>query len=216
MDPLDGRIALVGHIRATSPVVSGSLRWTDARRVVLEALSHLRDRIRSYKDVQGTIVYRVEVRTAGTVESITTLTDNVVTPITGYEHSDSVASVKSHIQQVMSGLKFPESHSRSSVTVPVLVPVPDLRPIEIAVPHEMSHTALCEWIMRPLGDDDELALQGTWEGDTFVVREPIAGSIRIEPRLITVSFDPPMWVPSQRESFQTALSEWAKAVPGPS
>ena len=55
MDPIEGRIALVGHIRATSPVISGNLDWTQACKVVSGLLSQVRDRIRNYKDVQGTV-----------------------------------------------------------------------------------------------------------------------------------------------------------------
>lgn len=49
------------HIRATSPVVSGSVQRADARRVILDALPHLRDRIRAYKDVQGTISFKYAI-----------------------------------------------------------------------------------------------------------------------------------------------------------
>lgn len=212
MDPLDGRIALVGHIRATSPLVSGSIQWAEARRVVLEALPHLRDRIRNYKDVQGTVTYRLAIAATGAVESVTMLTDNVVTPFTGYDRSDAVASVKSIIQQTIAGLKFPAATDKSAVIVPVLIPLPDLRPIEFAVPHDSSRDAICQWAATHLEDLDGLEFQGRWEGQTYIVREPVAGSIRIEPRQIAFSFDPPMWVPSQRESLQVTLTEWAKTA----
>lgn len=209
MDPLDGRIALVGHIRATSPVVIGSIQGSEARRVVLEALRHLRDRIRNYKDVQGTITYRLGIAATGAVESITILTDNVVTPFTGYASSDAVASVKSLIQKMMAALKFPAATGKSAVIVPVLIPVPDLRPIEFAIAHDSSSDAICDWAATHLGEAAGLELEGSWEEQTFVVREPVVGSIRIEPHQIAVSFDPPMWVPSQRESFQLSLTQWA-------
>lgn len=213
MDPLDGRIALVGHIRATSPlVITGSIQWAEVRRVVLEALTQLPDRIRNYKDVQGTVTYRLTIGATGTVESVTILTDNVVTPFNGYDRSDAVASVKSIIQQTMMGLKFPAATGKSAVIVPVLVPLPDLRPIEFEVPHDSSRDAIYEWAATHLGEGDGSGLSGSWEGETFAVREPVAGCIRIEPHQIAVSFDPPMWVPSQREGFQVSLTEWAKTA----
>lgn len=210
MDPLHGRIALVGHIRASAPVVTGNINFGEARRVVLQALPHLRDKIRPYKDVQGTVAYRLAVGATGAVESVTTLTDNVVTAATGYDPSDAVASVKSLIQQSMAGLKFPAANGKSAVTVPVLIPLPDLRPIEFAVPHNSSRDVIYQWASRHLGLIDGVELQGNWEGQTYCVREPVAGSIRIEPDQITFSFDPPMWVPSQRESFLRTLTEWAQ------
>jgi hypothetical protein len=212
MDPMDGRIALVGHIRATSPLVTGSIQGTEARRVVLQALSLLGDRIRTYKDVQGTVTYRLAIVATGAVESVTVLTDNVITPFTGYGHSDAVASVKSIIQHALAGLRFSAAAGNSTLIVPVLIPFPDLRHIEFAVSHDASRDAISEWAAAHLDDIDGLELRGSWEGYTYTMREPVAGSIQIEPTQIALSFDPPMWVPSQRESFQMALMEWAKTA----
>jgi hypothetical protein len=209
MDPLDGRIALVGHIRAASPMVVGSLDPEDARRVVLHAWGQLRDRIRSYKDVQGTITYRLVVDASGTVEAAKVLTDNIVTQLNGYDRSEAVLAVKAIVQQTLKGLRFPAALGRSSVTVPILIPLPDLEPIEIQIPHDSSPDATREWMAVHLTDERGLELRGEWRGNTLAVREPIAGSIRIEPKQIVMSFDPPMWVASQRESFQESLSEWA-------
>lgn len=59
MGPLHTRIALVGHIRATSPRVSGYLQPAAARVLGLEALPDLRERIKDFKEAQGTITYRL-------------------------------------------------------------------------------------------------------------------------------------------------------------
>ena len=211
MDPKEGRIALVGHIRATSPIVSGTVPPAQVRKVVLGAMAPLRDRLRSYKDVQGTITYKLTLAPSGAIESVAVLTDNLVTAVTGYEPSDAVAAVKASVQQTIAGLRFPAGHGGSVVTVPVLVPLPDLRPIECAVAHDASRAAIDEWLGR-LSRGHSPELQGEWQGDVFVVREPIAGSIRVEPRQIKASFDPPMWVPSQRDRFETNLAEWMKDV----
>jgi hypothetical protein len=96
--------------------------------------------------------------------------------------------------------------------VPVLIPLPDLSPIEVAVPHSSSRDEIRELLAKYLRECDVLELVGTWEEEVFVVREPIAGSIRVEPHHIAVSFDPPMWVPSQREKFQLDLLEWIKTA----
>ena len=216
MDPLEGRIALVGHIRASSPQVSGSLPPTVVRKVILDAMVQLRERVRTYKDVQGTVTYELTIGTTGTVESATSLTDNIITPATGYAHSDAVAAVRLITQQAMSGLKFPASMGRSTVIVPVLIPLPDLRPIEWVIAHNMPRGVLRTWAQSRLGSVAGLELQGAWEGEgegeTFVVREPVAGNIRIEAGQISACFDPPMWVPSQRENFQIALSAWLQSA----
>lgn len=212
MDPLHARIALVGHIRAISPVVSGSMPAAEVRKVMLQALPHVRARIANVKDVQGTITYRLVVGPSGGVESMTTLTDNLVTPVSGYDRSEAVGAVRAAVQQVIGGLKFAASTGTSVVTLPVLVPIPDLRPIEFSVEHATSREALREWLATELSEVDRIEFQGSWEGESFSVREPIAGRIEVEPNRITFSFDAPMWVPSQRERFKTTLMEWAQAA----
>lgn len=213
MDPMEGRIALVGHIRATSPVINGAVSEVRARETISAALPELRERLMAYKDVQGTITYRLELRANGAVESVATLTDNVITPLTGYGHSEAVSAVKGLLQQAMARLQFPVSTGRSSVIVPLLLPLPDLRPIDIVVPHASSRESVREWAQRHIAEADRLSLIGAWEGDTYMVREPIVGSIHVDSREIAIAFDAPMWVPSQRESFQNALTEWARGTP---
>jgi hypothetical protein len=154
MDPLEARIALVGHIRATSPLVTGSIQVTKSRRVILEVLPQLRDKIRNYKDVQGTMTYRLTVAASGAVEAITALTENLVTPFSGYDHSDAVASVKSLIHQSLTGLRFPPAAGTSTLIVPVLIPLPDLRPIEFVVPFDLSRHTIEKWATTlPMGDE---------------------------------------------------------------
>lgn len=212
MNPLEARIAMVGHIRATSPVVSGSLQPEPVRRRILEAMPHLQERLRSYKDVQGTTSYRLEVAGTGVVQSATVLTDNVVTQLTGYDRSDAVASVKMLIQRTLNGLRFPAADGASTIIVPILIPIPELRPIEFTLPLRASTEAVAERFTKQVAESNGFGLKGNWEGRTFFVQEPIAGSIRIESHEAAVSFDPPMWVPSQRESFQRTLSESLNSV----
>lgn len=209
MDPLDGRIALVGHIRATTPRVVGSLPGVEVRRVLAQALSHLADRIGVYKDVQGTISFKLRIAPSGAVEAVEVLTDNVITPLTGYGHSDAASAVKVIIQQSMARLRFPSTASSSTVVVPVLVPLPDLRQIIVSVPHRSSRDAIREWASSHLEGLDGLELRGRWEGYTYTFEEPIAGSIEIDSERTIVSFESPMWVPLQRDRFQKAFTEWA-------
>jgi hypothetical protein len=207
MDPLEARIAMVGHLRATSPVVSGALQPAAARATLLDVLPRLADQLKDFKDVQGTITFKLSIASGGTVESIDTLTDNIITQQSGYEPSEAVAAVKTLVQRTMADLRFARADRPSSIIVPVLIPLPDLRPIEIAVPHELPREALYKWVRSHLGEGERLGLHGAWEGEVFVVDEPIAGSLRVEPRHIAVHFDPPMWVPSQREKLQARLTE---------
>lgn len=216
MDPMEGRIAMVGHIRATAPVVTGGVPWAEARRVISEALPGLKDRLQSHKEVQGTISWRLHVAPSGVVESATVLTDNLVTPVTGYERSEAVATVRAHIHKAISGLRFPRAQEPSSIVVPVLVPLPDLRPIEASAPHELPVATAVDTAARMLAGKEGLALEGAWDGQSFIARAPVAGVIRIGRSSITVNFDAPMWVPSQREAFRAQVAQWvAKLAPTP-
>jgi len=208
MDPLEARLALVGHLRATSPRVSGELAVAAARRVILETMPHLAERIRPHREVQGMITFRIAVNAAGGVESVVILTDNLITASSGYEASDSVGAVRSAIQQNLMGLRFPACGSQSSLIIPVLVPIPDLRPMLIQIPRKSSRASLQEWALAHLADGEALGLSGIWEKENFLVQEPVAGSLRIDSDQIIAEFDPPMWVPSQRARFQAMVTEW--------
>ena len=208
MDPLEARIALVGHLRASSIRVCGGLSADAASKVVLESMPRLAERIRHHKDVQGMITFRVTLRPAGTVESLVILTDNLVTASSGYEPCEPVAAVRSAIQQTLMGLKFPSGAAPSTLTIPVLVPLPDLRPVIIRVPHGASRESVQEWAVGYLAQSEALGLSGAWQGgESFCVQEPVAGSLRIESNEIVGEFEAPMWVPSQRDRFQTELSK---------
>lgn len=209
MDPLHARIAMVGHIRAASPVCVGALSNESASKVIHDGLRTLVDPLKPLRNVQGTISFRLTVAASGNIESTTVLTDNLVTQAIGYEASDEVAAAKRHVQQMLSRLRFEPAVSGSSITFAVLLPLPNLQRIEIDVPHAGSLEALQRSINTGL-EHSALGIRGDWNGSVFHVRQPIAGSIRIEPRHVLATFDPPMWVPSQRERFAFALSEGLK------
>lgn len=211
MDPTDGRVAVVGHFRPTSPVVNGSIKQSTARKVIHEWLPSLNEEIKAYNDVQGLLTYRLEIAPNGTLASATKLTDNLVSPARGYS-SESVHAVQTTIERAVYALRFPADSVKSTVTVAILVPIPNLQPIECAVRHFHSSEQVIARLVSSLGKGACPDLQGTWDGTRFVASEPFAGYVRVEPRRITVSFDPPMWMPAQRERFEMALVEWIKNV----
>ncbi|MET1080993.1 MAG: hypothetical protein ABWY06_23510 [Pseudomonas sp.] len=207
MDPLQGRIALVGHLRATSPRISGPLEPAAARQVILAVQRELGPRLRDFQEVQGSFSFRLAVTASGAVESITALTDNLVTAASGYQASAEVEQVRALLHQALSSLQFAAAAEASSVTAAVLVPLPELSSIEVQVPHQRHPGTLLELLNRQLRNGQALGFQAVLQGDTFVVQEPLAGSIRIEATRILATFEPPMWVPSQRDHFETALRE---------
>ncbi|MBX9403193.1 hypothetical protein K4L06_17930 [Lysobacter sp. BMK333-48F3] len=207
MDPLEGRLALVGHLRATSPVVAGPLDAAAARKTVFEFHRALAEPVKPYKDVQGVMTFRLGVGADGAVESTTVLTDNFVTAHSGYEANEDVAAVRALVLEAAAKLHFAAASGPSKVTAAVLLPLPDLRPIEISIAHAGRPAKLQESLKAQLKQGEALGFQVDVQGDGFAVREPLAGTIRIEPGRIVASFDPPMWVPSQRDHFQAALSE---------
>lgn len=207
MDPLDGRIALVGHLRPTSPIVKGALDARAAREVVAAFHRSLRDRISPCKDVQGTITFKLSIAASGSVESSSILTNNLVTAFTGYANNPDVDAVRDIICRDVSALTFPAAEGRSTVVVPVLVPLPDLDAIEIVVPHRGSPARIREALKAKLAQGEAQGFRGEESGNEFVVIEPLAGSIRVDANRIVASFDAPMWVPSQRDQFRASLNE---------
>ncbi len=207
MDPLEGRIALVGHLRATSPVIEGALEPAAARRIIAEFHRALAEPMAAYKDVQGVMTFRLSVDAEGRVGATQVLTDNFVTAHSGYEANDEVAAARAQVLEAAGALRFAAAAGPSQVTAAVLLPLPDLRPIEISIAHAGRPARLQEALSAQIKDGAALGFVVDAQGDRFAVREPLAGEIRVESQRIFASFDPPMWVPSQREHFQRALSE---------
>lgn len=207
MDPLEARIALVGHLRAASPLVTGPLDEAAAREVVTGFHRALAEPLKPFRDVQGVMSLRLAVAAGGGVESVEVLTDNFVTAQSGYESDDEVAAARALVLDAAAKLRFPAAGGPSKLIAPVLLPLPELRPIEIAVAHAGRPAVLREALKAQLKEVETLGFRIEPQGDDFAVREPLAGTIRIESHRIVASFDAPMWVPSQREHFQAALNE---------
>lgn len=206
MDPREARIAMVGHLRPTSPVVRGPLDVASACRTIAALYPAVGEQLRARKDVQGTITFRISVAATGAVESTTVLVDNLITAATGYDPSPEVDEARATILQAVAALKFQPASGASTVILAVLVPLPDLRPIEVVVPHAARPARLQEMLRAQLKDIEGLGFVIEPQGEHFAVREPLAGTIRIEPGRLVAAFDAPMWVPSQRDHFQSNLS----------
>lgn len=215
MDPKEGRIAMVGHMRATGPKSKGALSGPDARRIVAEALPSLAERLKQWKDVQGVVASRLAVAPTGEVTSVTTLSSTLVVPVTGYAKSDAVPAVKAQIDAMLGGLRFPESAGASDVTVAILVPVPDLRSIEITIPHALSaeraHAAVAPLFAgtKALGKGTaRFDLTGTRDEQGYSVSAPVDGVIRVGASDVRASFEAPMWVPSQRMQLEMDVKQF--------
>ncbi len=212
MDPLEGRIALVGHIVAGSPVVAGTLDSTEVRRIACAAWENLKERLKAFRDVQGTITYRLLVSPLGRVDSATILTDTVVIPAAGYQKSEAVDAVKGIVHQVLMRLKFPESAGVSSVILPILIPLPEIAPIKVSASHDAPLESLRRSMSEHMEVVENIGIEAVWREFAFEVSAPIAGAVRIDPKRVTCEFDPPMWVPSQRAAFEAALDSWLIAA----
>lgn len=212
MDPVEGRIALVGHIVAGSPIVDGHLPSQDTREVVLRTLRTLKEKLKTHQAVQGTITFRLLVSAAGRVRSATVLADTLVTPSTGYEMSEEVEIARGLIEQTLMEMMLPRSAGESSVAVPILIPLPDVEPIRVEILHDAPVKALRESMARCMEIENDSVLHGAWRDLSCDISAPVAGAVSIEPRRVRLDFDPPMWVPSQRAAFQNAVTAWARGA----
>jgi hypothetical protein len=218
MDPKEGRIAMVGHIRATGPKVKGALSGPEVRRVVSEMLPRLAERLKQHKDVQGTLAARLRVAPTGEVASVVTLSDTLVVPVTGYAKSDAVTAARLEIDKMLADLRFPAASDASEVTVSILAPIPDLRPIDIAVRHTLPlERALADVAplvgVKALGQGTaKFFISGDRDDQGWVVKAPVDGTIRVTPGEFRVSFEAPMWVPSQRMQFEIDVKQFLEQV----
>jgi hypothetical protein len=212
MDPLRGRLALVGHLCATSPLITGPLDHTVAKSIVADAFTRLREKTGQYKVIQGTLSLRLVIASSGTVESMIAHADSVVKAISGYEQVPHVVAINSLIQDTMRHLRFPIASGATTIELAILVPVPDLRQIEVKS-EDKRHS-------REDADSKEARRQiiqvygprADWDGDRFRIDEPSQGTIEIGSHSIVALFDAPMWVPSQRQGFEMLLADSLKAL----
>jgi hypothetical protein len=206
MNPRQGRLALVGHLRGNAARVTGPLAESDVRRVLLAAQHTLRERLSRYPEVQGTASYRLRTSPGGEVESVTALLDGLVTAASGYDTSTAVSAVQECIRDTLSCLRFSAASEPSTITLSILVPIPNLRPIELAVAHALPAAVVVERL-RALLHTGPLGLLGEWSAGQLTIRDPIDGAISVDARHVTACFSPPSWVPSQRASFEQGLRD---------
>jgi hypothetical protein len=212
MDPLKGRIALVGHLRATSPLITGPLDPKVVKGILAEEIIRLRDKTRQYKDIQGTVSLRVEIGPSGIVESVVVLADSVITAVSGYEQVPQILAIKSLIQDTMQQLRFPAAPGPTTIVLAILIPIPDLRRIEVKVENKWPTRENAEWIEARRQTIETQGLRAAWDGSRFRINEPVDGTIEIGRERIEASFDAPMWVPSQRHHFEIQIAGTVKAL----
>jgi hypothetical protein len=209
MNPKEGRIAMVGHLRSTSAWVTGPLSGSIVRQVIAEMLSELAHKLEKYKDVDGTISFRLKIEPSGEVTSLSVLTNNLIVPLVGYGKSDAVEAVRATVRQMVAKLRFPSAGDVSHVTFSILLPVPNLRPINLTIPHRLPATEALQCVAGLFSNTSALGrgtakfgLAGASVGEGFVVQEPIDGMIKVTSDEVLATFDAPMWVPSQRVQFE--------------
>jgi hypothetical protein len=206
MDPSHGRLALVGHLRATSPRVVGPLDHEAARSVIVALLARVAETMQSERQVLGTMTYRLEANADGSVAHVEVLTDALVTRETGYAEAASIDATKAHLIELLTALRFPPAAGSSHVFLPVLLPMVDLTPLRITVPLRTSERALKRvpdaLESAKLGLSNSISRDGSLE-----VSGCLAGSARVEGEELVLTFEPPMWVPSQRAAFESQLRD---------
>jgi hypothetical protein len=180
MDPREGRVALVGHLRARGPRVEGALPEADARKTISGLLAGLKE---PAGDVQGILTVELEVAADGAVVGSEVLADGLVTAM-GYAPSET-AGLRERLLAAAAGLRFPKAEGGSTVVFAILWPLPDLTPIRIDVRHGLSPSE-ARARLEPL-----------------LIEQPT--SLEIGPEQIHLEFEAPMWVPSQRAQFESSL-----------
>ena len=209
MAPNEGRVVLTGHITASDPIVDGPLRasglkdWWHVRAV------HLGREMRRFPDVHGLLTCRLLARADGTVEAVTALGHQLVSTA---RNEGSVSDAAETILQFLTQSRLPASTGPSTVTMGVLVPVPNQRPIEIHLPHRQAVSEVQQRV------DDRLTSIGvnvTWDGArcSLSLESPVCtGTLVLDSDFLRLSIDIPQMRPSHREALEGRLRRMMEEV----
>jgi putative polyhydroxyalkanoate system protein len=172
---------------------------------VLDAMPELRARLAASRGLYGMISVRLQVATSGAPGASEILFNNIVSS----KHDaaaiqTATAAILEHLQQ----LRFAPASAASTVTVPVLLPIPPLEPIRVEVTHELG-------LERARGAIGELVdylrfhsgLDGTWDGDVFRTICPGAGFIELTERALRAEIETGMVLPLQAQLIKKRLEE---------
>jgi hypothetical protein len=204
MDPREGRVVLNGHLFGGFPVVDGPLDPDGVRVAVWQGLPALAKQIAGFKDVQGMISVRFEVSTDGLPGTSSILFNNLVS---SQNTPRSVEATTAAILDYLGRVRFGSAASPSTISVPILVPIPPLRTLRLDIPHSLgreqarARTGETLAIMCFSGE----GLDGDWDGDRFAVIAPGAGVIEVDDTRVHAEIDLPMMNPSQSSALETNL-----------
>lgn len=200
--PTEGRLVLTGHIATTDPVVEGSLSLAIVKEWMRYWAPSLTSEIRKYGLVRGWLACGVEVNADGSVRTAS-VKGNQLVANTGDENA--VVAATAAIVELLRRAQFPASKSETSISLPLILPIPNFQPIAIQKTHKMSVSEVRERLHPAFSD---AGIELTWDDSTCQIRIPspwCVGRIEILPTTINLAVDLTMTRPSHRAALESSL-----------
>jgi hypothetical protein len=119
MDPLAGRLVLVGQLTAEAMLLNGSLPRERAMPVMSPLMEKIGTLARHYAErLDGFMTLRLFIQPDGRVASVQVLCDRVL-PLSA--DTSPIGDFKQQVTDVLAGARFPPSEGPTEITVPLVV-----------------------------------------------------------------------------------------------
>jgi hypothetical protein len=199
MSPIEGRAVLTGHITASEPIVEGPLCASKLKDWWKLQVVDLGRAVRRFPDVHGLLTCRLLTHADGTVEKVSILAHQLVSTA---RDEEAVSGAQETILTFLTQSRLPGSTGPSTVTIGVLVPVPNRRAIEIDLPHGLAADEVKQRLDRRFGS---IGAKRTWDGlhCSLVMESPVCeGTVVLDSGILRLSIEIPEMRPSHREALE--------------
>lgn len=204
MDPAEGRIVLTGHIGFTNPIVDGALPSSVVRQWLRTWSPSLMWELRTHENVRGWLSCAIDVNADGSVREVATRGNQLVSTV---NDDRAVIAATDAITGFLRRSRFPLSNGDSRIVLPLLVPVPNLKPISIQKTHRLCPAEAQQRLEKAF---PKFAVTGTWDRNIcqLAIAFPwCSGLLEVHLENVTVSVDLLMARPSHYADLEALLTD---------
>lgn len=200
MAPKLGRVVITGHIMAGDPVVTGPLSVSSVKHWLRAQAPQLAAKLQGFRDVHGLITCALEVAANGAVREVSIRGHQLMSTTV---NEASVELTTRTLVDFLQRSQLPPSSAASTVVLPLIVPIPDLQPLDIRIQHSCPPTELRSRVDVLL---ERLKATATWDGQhcgLSIEQPPCAGTLDLgQPGRVHLALDVPIMRPSHRAALE--------------